>query len=68
MADGVGLAFIRAIGSTARAGVNVVASAQSQQQSRGRGRKRTKKVAECTPCAAFEMVDKQKERIRGGSL
>ncbi len=61
------LTFIRAFGNLAQAGAQ---AALSQQAAPTGKKKRRRKTAEeeCSPCAAMDMVDAARERIREGKL
>ena len=59
-------ALIRALGSTARAGV--AALAQSPPRGSGQKKRRAKKQGDCSPCAAMAAVDDARQRVRNGTL
>jgi preprotein translocase subunit SecA len=62
--------LIRSLGRIAQAGAGAFAQSQLAQQTAGGKKKRRKKknADDCTPCAAYAMVDEAKERAREGRL
>jgi hypothetical protein len=65
---GMNIALIRSLGRIAQAGAGAFAQSQQSQPSGKKGKRRKKSADDCTPCAAYAMVDQAKERAREGRL